>query len=73
MSSQRNGEIEVTTAGRANLLPQSSMMDTSDGPMPMQEEVRLEVAELSAQPIPYEGKFHCFCVVLFAETSVCCA
>ncbi|KAM4098052.1 hypothetical protein ACJW30_07G047500 [Castanea mollissima] len=56
MSSQRNGEIEVTTAGRANLLPQSSMMDTSDGPMPMQEEVRLEVAELSAQPIPYEGE-----------------
>ncbi|KAL4614512.1 hypothetical protein ACB092_07G059200 [Castanea dentata] len=56
MSSQRNGEIEVTTAGRANLLPQSSMMDTSDGPMPMQEEVRLGVAELSAQPIPYEGE-----------------
>ncbi|KAF3954128.1 hypothetical protein CMV_020489 [Castanea mollissima] len=56
MSSQRNGEIEVTTAGRANLLPQSSMMDTSDGPMPMQEEVRLDVAELTTQPIPYEGE-----------------
>ena len=90
MSSQRNGEIEVTTAVRVNLLTQSSMMDTSDGPMPMQEEVRLDVAELSTQaanghqecstpnrdltqPIPYEGKYHCLCVVLFAETSVCCA
>ena len=49
MSSQRNREIEVTTAGRVNLLPQTSMMDTSDGPMPMQEEVRLDVAELSTQ------------------------
>ncbi|XP_050261991.1 ankyrin repeat-containing protein At5g02620-like isoform X6 [Quercus robur] len=49
MSSQTNGEIEVTTAGRVNLLPQTSMMDTSDGPMPMQEEVRLDVAELSIQ------------------------
>ncbi|KAK4564351.1 hypothetical protein RGQ29_006428 [Quercus rubra] len=48
MSSQRNGEIEVTTAERVNLLPQTSMMDTSDGPMPMQE-VRLDVAELSTQ------------------------
>ena len=89
MSSQRNGEIEVSTAERVNLLPQTSMMDTSDGPMPMQE-VRLDVAELSSQaanghqecptpnrdltqPIPYEGKNHCLCVVLFAETSVCSA
>nr|XP_023881971.1 ankyrin repeat-containing protein At5g02620-like [Quercus suber]XP_023881972.1 ankyrin repeat-containing protein At5g02620-like [Quercus suber] len=74
MSSQRNGEIEVATAERVNLLPQSqtSMMDTSDGPMPMQE-VRLDVEELSTQaanghqecptpnrdltqPIPYEGE-----------------
>ena len=90
MSSQINGEIEVTTAGRVNLLPQTSMTDTLDGPMPMQEEVRLDVAELSTQaanghqefptpnrdltqPIPYEGKYHCLCVVLFAETSVCSA
>ncbi len=51
----------------------------------MQEGVRLDLAELSTQipsgspngewpyPILYDGKYHCLCVVLFAERSVRCA
>jgi hypothetical protein len=105
MPPKRKGEIEVTTAHgpqinstRQNSLssietisPQTSVIVTSNGAMPMQEEVRLDVAELSTQipngsqterlrpngelpyPILYDGKYHCLCVVLFAERSVRCA
>lgn len=70
--------------------PQTSVIITEDGDMPMQENVRLNIALVSAQtangsqiecPTPngelpprilYDGKYHCLCVVLFAERSVHC-
>ena len=81
----------ILTPSIETISPQTSVIVTSDGAMPMQEEVRLDVAELSTQipngsqtehlrpnrefpyPILYDGKYHCLCVVLFAERSVHCA
>ena len=81
----------ILTPSIETISPQTSVIVTSDGAMPMQEEVRLDVAELSTQipngsqterlrpngelpyPILYDGKYHCLCVVLFAEKALRCA